>query len=129
MLLRLYPIFKQALISSIKMKSDILPHLRLVNTRDKGLNKLLKACFGQQLYKGEQCSNWEQRPLRKAQIIYASIDAYCLLNIYNFLLEQSSVLPRNFLESYRGRKKSSLSDIDKQSGEFSIENEGSFQTF
>ncbi|CAF0961313.1 unnamed protein product [Didymodactylos carnosus] len=57
---------------AIKMKSDILPHLRLVNTRDKGLNKLLKACFGQQLYKGEQCSNWEQRPLRKAQVIYAS---------------------------------------------------------
>ncbi|GFY42115.1 exonuclease mut-7 homolog [Trichonephila inaurata madagascariensis] len=48
----------------------------------KGLSKLCRIILGRHLNKGEQFSNWEQRPLRENQIIYASLDAFCLLMIY-----------------------------------------------
>ncbi|XP_034829569.1 exonuclease mut-7 homolog [Maniola hyperantus] len=49
------------------------------------LSSLVQACFGVPLEKAEQCSNWELRPLRKTQINYAALDAYVLLEIYNYL--------------------------------------------
>ncbi|GFR24676.1 exonuclease mut-7 homolog [Trichonephila clavata] len=51
----------------------------------KGLSKLCRIILGRHLNKGEQFSNWEQRPLRKNQIIYASLDAFCLLMMYEKL--------------------------------------------
>lgn len=42
--------------------------------------------FAQEL----QCSDWEARPLSKAQLLYAATDAYCLLPIYDALLQESS---------------------------------------
>jgi len=34
------------------------------------------------LSKGEQCSNWAKRPLRKSQLHYAALDAFICLKIY-----------------------------------------------
>jgi len=41
------------------------------NTASKSLSKLVELCFGQRLDKSDQFSNWELRPLRESQIIYA----------------------------------------------------------
>ncbi|KAJ0181879.1 hypothetical protein K1T71_002601 [Dendrolimus kikuchii] len=51
----------------------------------KSLSSLVQACFGLPLQKTEQCSNWELRPLRETQLRYAALDAYVLLQIYNYL--------------------------------------------
>ncbi|XP_076286281.1 exonuclease mut-7 homolog isoform X2 [Lasioglossum baleicum] len=58
----------------------------------KNLSKLVELCFGKKLNKSDQFSNWEQRPLREGQIIYAALDAYCLLEIYNVFETQCARL-------------------------------------
>ncbi|XP_066837000.1 exonuclease mut-7 homolog isoform X4 [Anser cygnoides] len=52
---------------------------------EKGLSLLVQHILGKPLDKTEQLSNWEKRPLREEQIIYAASDAYCLLEIYEKL--------------------------------------------
>lgn len=41
------------------------------DTQATALNALVKLCLGKKLNKSNQFSNWEKRPLRKEQIIYA----------------------------------------------------------
>ncbi|KAM8934347.1 exonuclease mut-7 homolog [Pelodytes ibericus] len=52
---------------------------------EKGLSQLVKELLGKPLDKTEQISNWENRPLRESQILYAAADAYCLLDVYEYL--------------------------------------------
>ncbi|NXG75365.1 MUT7 Exonuclease, partial [Baryphthengus martii] len=52
---------------------------------EKGLSLLVQHVLGKPLDKTEQLSNWEKRPLREEQIVYAASDAYCLLEIYEKL--------------------------------------------
>ncbi|XP_058015105.1 exonuclease mut-7 homolog isoform X3 [Ahaetulla prasina] len=54
---------------------------------EKGLSLLVQEVLGRPLNKTEQLSNWEKRPLRETQILYAACDAYCLLEVHAKLLK------------------------------------------
>ncbi|XP_075690665.1 exonuclease mut-7 homolog [Rhinoderma darwinii] len=56
-----------------------------VRQPEKGLSLLVKDVLGKPLDKKEQLSNWDKRPLRENQIIYAAADAYCLLDVFETL--------------------------------------------
>lgn len=51
----------------------------------KGLSELTRTLLGLPLNKDEQCSDWENRPLRLSQLKYAALDAFCLLQVYEEL--------------------------------------------
>uniref|UniRef100_A0A0A1XQ98 Probable exonuclease mut-7 homolog n=1 Tax=Zeugodacus cucurbitae TaxID=28588 RepID=A0A0A1XQ98_ZEUCU len=51
------------------------------------LGALTELCLGKKLDKSNQCSNWANRPLRHDQIIYAALDAHCLLQVYQVIAE------------------------------------------
>lgn len=64
----------------------------------KSLSSLVQACFGLPLQKTEQCSNWELRPLRETQLRYAALDAYVLIQLYNYLQKLCNKKGLNFEE-------------------------------
>lgn len=84
--------------------------------KEKGLSELVRLCFGKGLDKSEQCSNWEKRPLRDAQRFYAATDAACLLDLYRFLRDELHV-PRDFLQSFRGRKPNKSNESKSKTNE------------
>ncbi|NXU46811.1 MUT7 Exonuclease, partial [Drymodes brunneopygia] len=73
---------------------------------EKGLSLLVQHVLGKPLDKTEQLSNWEKRPLREEQILYAASDAYCLLEIYERLCKdpESFRLGSDLTESLVGKQ-------------------------
>jgi hypothetical protein len=58
-------------------------------TTRKGLSKLIQKYTGKPLDKSNQMSDWGRRPLRQEQIIYAALDAYCLLDAYQVMKDKA----------------------------------------
>ncbi|XP_043463266.1 exonuclease mut-7 homolog [Leptopilina heterotoma] len=68
------------------------------NFSNESLSKLVELSLGHRLNKSDQFSNWERRPLRESQIIYAALDAYCLLEVYDALAKQCAQMEIDFHE-------------------------------
>ena len=52
---------------------------------ERGISLLVNRTLGKKLDKTFQFSDWEKRPLSEEQLHYASLDAYCLLEVYDYL--------------------------------------------
>ena len=52
----------------------------------KGLKYMCKDVLGINLCKYEQCSFWENRPLKQSQLHYAAIDALVCVSLYKKLI-------------------------------------------
>jgi hypothetical protein len=57
-----------------------------------GLAGICEKIFGKRLSKFEQMSNWENRPLREAQLHYAALDAYILIEVFERMMEDQKSL-------------------------------------
>ena len=72
---------------------DIFPYIIADNnttSKDKGLSEFVRLCFGKALNKSEQCSNWERRPLRDAQKLYAGIKTSLSFVVVEFFVYLSN---------------------------------------
>ncbi|XP_063920032.1 exonuclease mut-7 homolog isoform X2 [Zophobas morio] len=66
-----------------KYPKVVLPYE--VQSSGPSLGTLVHHCLGRPLDKSDQFSNWEKRPLRNSQLVYAALDAYCLIQVYDIL--------------------------------------------
>ena len=53
-----------------------------------GLSRICERAFGRPLDKGNQCSNWERRPLRAEQVLYAAGDAVVLARLHDLAVSR-----------------------------------------
>ncbi|XP_006900730.1 PREDICTED: probable exonuclease mut-7 homolog [Elephantulus edwardii] len=84
----------------------------------RGLSLLVQQVLGQPLDKTQQLSNWDLRPLREQQLIYAATDAYCLLEVYRALCRDPARfrLSENLAKSL-GARGSMRSGVQRPSGQ------------
>lgn len=67
---------------------DLQKYVGQYGIEELGLQKIYAILFGKRISKSQQRSNWDAAFLSKPQIMYAAIDAWACLRIYQFL-EQS----------------------------------------
>ena len=64
---------------------DLQQFVKEYAIRDLALSKIYGIIFDQRISKSQRLSNWEAPVLTEGQQIYASIDAWACLRIYNRL--------------------------------------------
>ena len=71
--------------SFIEISTLFLKSKYYIQNMKISLSEVYKQIFKTGICKVEQLSNWENRPLRKAQLHYAAVDVYILVLIYNLI--------------------------------------------
>ena len=61
---------------------DLQQFVREIGIEDQSLVKIYANLFGQRISKAERLSNWERDILKDSQKIYAAIDAWACIRIY-----------------------------------------------
>ena len=60
--------------------------------KDMSLQKIYAILFNKKISKGQRLSNWEAKNLKESQKMYAAIDAWACLKIYNNLIKNGAPL-------------------------------------
>lgn len=75
------------LLSFIELQS----YVKFYGIEDNGLQRIYGILFGKRISKGQRLSNWEADTLSDAQKMYAAIDAWACLRIFNELKHREKV--------------------------------------
>lgn len=62
---------------------DLQQMVRELGIEDQSLVKIYANLFGERISKAERLSNWERSELKESQKVYAAIDAWACVRIYN----------------------------------------------
>ena len=65
---------------------DLQHHMREIGIEDLGLQKLYANLFAERISKTDRLSNWERDVLQEKQKVYAAIDAWACIRLYEELL-------------------------------------------
>lgn len=85
--------------SAIHKRKPIVPvnvielqsYVKDYGIEDNGLQRIYGILFGKRISKGQRLTNWEAETLSDAQKMYASLDAWACLRIYNELKYKEKV--------------------------------------
>ena len=79
----LQPLAPTLTAQQLKHVSDVqLSAGQALGLKRPGLTTVCRRLLNKPLNKSNQTSNWERRPLRPDQLAYASVDAWCLLQLH-----------------------------------------------
>jgi ribonuclease D len=82
-----------------RQNNNFLQETRSTNVlknKPRGLSKLTMEIFGKPLDKSECMSNWANNPLRAAQLKYAALDSFVLIQIHDFFQKRIKELEIEF---------------------------------
>ena len=66
---------------------DLQSYVKNFRILDNSLSRLYGILFGERISKSQRLTNWEAASLTEGQKIYAALDAYACIRIYNYLKE------------------------------------------
>ena len=69
---------------------DLQTFVKDYGIKDMSLQKIYAILFNKKIAKNQRLSNWEARTLKESQKMYASIDAWACLKIYNYLIKNGA---------------------------------------
>lgn len=67
--------------------NDLNPKILNMEKRTSKMAVLVENLIGWKMDKSEQCGNWQSRPLRKNQIVYAALDAVAVVELFLKMFE------------------------------------------
>lgn len=83
-------IHKRKLLSPINF-IDLQSFIQDYGIEDMGLQRIYGILFGKRISKGQRLSNWEADVLSDAQKLYAALDAWACLRIFNELKNREKI--------------------------------------
>ncbi|HKM44944.1 MAG TPA: 3'-5' exonuclease [Dysgonamonadaceae bacterium] len=69
---------------------DLQTFVKDYGIKDMSLQKIYAILFNKKIAKNQRLSNWEAKTLKESQKMYASIDAWACLKIYNYLIKNGA---------------------------------------